>query len=80
MDRDEIEYEPMTTAELGAWAREADEGDYLVEYEDTGMTADEDPGSRCGYDDQQLDQLKRWLADRDLALEADDVGLVVVAR
>ena len=71
------DYETMTTAELGAWAREAEAGDYLVKYGYTGVTADEDPGSRCGYDDQQLDQVGRWLRDRGLKLTTNDVGLVV---
>jgi hypothetical protein len=73
----EIECERMTMAEARAWALEASEGEYLVEYEDTGMKAEEDPGSRCGFDDQQLDELGRILRARDLKLTADDVGLVV---
>ncbi len=73
----QLDYEPMTSSELGLWARKAESGDYLVEYEDTGMTAEEDPGSRCGYDDQQLDQVGRWLRERGLKLTADDRGLVV---
>jgi len=62
------------------WAASASAGDYLVEYEDTGMTAEQDPGSRCGYDDQQLDEIRRILAGRDLTLEADDRGLVAAAK
>lgn len=62
------------------WASSASAGDYLVEYEDTGMTAEEDPGSRCGYDDQQLDEIRALLRKRDLTLEADDRGLMAQAR
>lgn len=62
------------------WARRATAGDYLVEYKDTGTTADEDPGSRCGFDDVQLDEIRQILARRDLQLDADDRGLVAVAK
>jgi hypothetical protein len=61
------------------WAASAEDGEYLVEYEDTGMTAEQDPGSRCGYDDAELDQIRRALADRDLTLIADDRGLMALA-
>lgn len=59
-----------------AWAETAVAGEYLVEYEDTGLTEAEDPGSRCGYDDAELAQIQRALAARDLRLAADDRGLV----
>lgn len=67
----------MTNAELTTWARTAESGDYLAEYEDDGLTAEEDTGSRCGYDDQQLDAVARVLRERNLRLVADDCGLVV---
>jgi len=58
------------------WAASAAAGDYLVEYEDTGMTDRDDPGSRCGYDDRGLDEIRRVLERRELTLTADDRGLV----
>ena len=70
------EYEHMTMSEAVAWARAAEAGDYLVEYEDTNMTAEEDPGSRCGFGDDELAEIERILRERDLSLEVDDVGLV----
>lgn len=61
------------------WASTAEAGDYLVQYEDTGMSHDDDPGSRCGYDDAELAQIRDSLRERDLTLTADDRGLVAVA-
>lgn len=64
-------------SERRAWAQTATEGDYLAEFEGDGLTALEDPGSRCGYGDDELDEVERWLADRGLRLAANDRGLVV---
>jgi hypothetical protein len=75
----ELDPEPEARPDHRAWARTAEAGDYLRTYEDSGLSAYEDPGSRCGYDDRELDETRRILADRDLRLEADDVGLVAVA-
>lgn len=58
------------------WAATAVAGEYLVKYEDTGLTDSEDPGSRCGYGDDELDAIRRELGKRDLTLAADDCGLV----
>ena len=66
-------------ADALAWASTAVDGEYLVHYEDTGMTDAEDPGSRCGYGDDELDTIRRALAKRDLTLTADDRGLVAKA-
>jgi hypothetical protein len=49
-------------------------GDYLAIYEEYA-----DPGTRCGYSDSELHQIRGWLADRNLGLEADDRGLRVIA-
>jgi hypothetical protein len=57
------------------WARIADADDYLIEY-----NAEQDPGSRCGFDDAQLDELKRILGRRGLTLEADDRGLIAEVK
>ncbi|MEO7895893.1 MAG: hypothetical protein ABIR65_01220 [Pseudolysinimonas sp.] len=62
------------------WARSADAGEYLVHYVDAGSTSTSDPGSRCGYDDAQLDAIGRTLAERDLQLVTDDRGLLADAR
>jgi hypothetical protein len=66
-------------ADALAWARWADAGEYLVSYEETGMTDVEDPGSRCGYSDDGLDEISRVLGQRGLTLTADDCGLVAQA-
>lgn len=68
----------MTKQEAIEWARGAEEGEYLIEYEDTGLSAAQDPGSRCGFDDAELDAIRCELARRDLSLEADDQGLIAV--
>ena len=62
-----------------AWARTAEAGEYLVEYEDTGMTDAEDSGSRCGYDDAEIAEIRDMLWRRSLRLVADDRGLVAQA-
>lgn len=56
-----------------AWAREAVDSEYLIEYADAPRGAD--PGSRCGLADDELDEIRRILAKRDLRLMADDLGL-----
>lgn len=61
------------------WARSAEAGEYLARYADDGLTAGTDPGSRCGYSDEQLADVERVLAKRDLRLTADDRGLVATA-
>lgn len=71
-------FETKTITELAQWAKSADAGDYLVTYEESGD--DGLDGSRCGYSDMHLAEVKLGLRDRDLALVADDRGLVVEAR
>jgi hypothetical protein len=68
----------MTIGEAREWALECEAGDYLVEYEDDGLDEASDPGSRCGFGDDELDAIGRILSDRGMKLEADDVGLVAV--
>lgn len=59
-----------------AWALGvAEDGDVLIEYEETGLSHEQDPGSRCGLSDPALDQIRRWLRSRDLLLVATDTGL-----
>lgn len=62
-----------------AWARTAKAGEYLVTYAETGMTDDEDPGSRCGYSDLGLEEIRRVLSHDGLTLTADGRGLVAQA-
>ena len=57
------------------WAETASAGEYLAEYEDDGLTAETDPGSRCGRDDSALDAIRGVLRARGLRLVADDRGL-----
>jgi hypothetical protein len=68
----------MSRAEALAWAQDAQVGDYLGEYDD--VDADRDPGSRCGYDDPTLDDVRRILRARGLTIETDDTGIRVEAR
>lgn len=77
----ETETEPYVASLTTAlsWARTAEVGEYLVEYEDTGMTDVEDPGSRCGYSDAELSEVQQVLGRRDLLLVPDDRGLVAQA-
>ena len=61
------------------WAHTADAGDYLITYAASGMTHEQDPGSRCGLGDDALDAIEAILRARDLTLTADDRGLVAEA-
>lgn len=71
------EYWTVSTSYVDArtFARWAKPGDYLARYSDVEGP---DPGSRCGFGDDDLDEVKRRLAARGLRLDADDVGLIVV--
>lgn len=55
----------MTLADAFAWARSAAAGTYLIRYEDTGLSAEEDPGSRCGFDDRELAEIGAVLRGRE---------------
>jgi hypothetical protein len=62
------------------WASSASAGDYLITYDDTGVSHDDDPGSRCGYSDPDLAAIERDLRERGMTLRADDIGLVAAER
>ena len=68
-----------TLTALRTWASTAAAGDYLARYEDSGDDVS-DPGSRCGYSDEQLHAMREVLGERGRRLESDDVGLRVVVR
>lgn len=70
----------MELQEAIEWARECDAGDYLVEYSDDGLDDVSDPGSRCGFGDDELAEIERVLRGRDMTLSADDTGLAAEAR
>lgn len=70
----------MELREAIEWAQECEAGDYLIEYEDCDSTPEEDPGSRCGFDDQELDAIRSVLRGRDMTLSADDRGLLAETR
>lgn len=65
----------MSLSDALYWARDTEAGDYLIEYEDSGLSDEEDPGSRCGFDDRELAEIERVLGERGLKLVADDCGL-----
>jgi hypothetical protein len=67
----------MTLTQAIKIAKSADAGDYLIEYADTGLTDAEDPGSRCGFGDDELAEIEQVLARRGLSLRADDEGLLI---
>jgi hypothetical protein len=69
----------MSHSELGTWSETVTEGEYLASYEDDDLDEVSDPGSRCGYDDATLAQVRSWLGERGMTIEADDRGLCVVA-
>jgi hypothetical protein len=69
----------MSRSELGVWSETVAKGEYLALYEDDDLDEVSDPGSRCGYDDATLAQVRSWLGERDLTITADDRGLCVVA-
>jgi hypothetical protein len=58
------------------WARTAEPGEYLAEYDGDGFDDRSDPGSRCGYGDDELDAIDTELSKRGITLAADDTGLV----
>ena len=70
----------MNSSEAIIWARTAEAGEYLAEYDDDDLDDVSDPGSRCGFDDQTLDEVESVLRDRGLTLTATDVGLEVCER
>jgi len=59
------------------WALNANAGDYLIQYATCGITAEDAPGSLCGYAEPEIAQLDAILSSRNMALRADDIGLVV---
>lgn len=71
---------PMTLAEAIRWARTAAAGDRLIDYDETGLTDAQDPGSRCGFDDAELADIEAVLRHNDLTLTADDRGLVAESQ
>ena len=66
----------MNATEVRVWAKTVDAGEYLATYDDT---VGEDSGSRCGYADSELAQIRSRLAERGLEIESDDRGLIVRA-
>jgi hypothetical protein len=68
----------MTNIEAVIWARTAEANEYLATYDEDDMDDVSDAGSRCGFDDEALDEISCVLGKRGLRLEADDVGLVVI--
>lgn len=65
-----------TLSDAVAWALVALPGEYLIRYADSEFTDAEDPGSRCGYGDEELDAIRAALRSRGLALGSDDLGLL----
>lgn len=64
--------------DASVWAKSATAGEYLVRYSEGDSTPETDPGSRCGYDDRELDDARRVLRSRGLRLETDDRGILAV--
>jgi hypothetical protein len=64
----------LTTTELRDWTQSVTAGEYLALYDESDET---DAGARCGYDDRQLDEIRRALRARGLCLHADGSGLRV---
>ena len=69
----------LAAADACAWARGAEAGDHLIDWDESGLEAYEDTGSRAGLDDPTLDDVNRILSGRGLRLEATDEGLVAAA-
>ena len=68
----------LTMTDIRVWGRTVRAGEYLAIF-DEGEAAD-DPGSRCGYADSELQAAKDALRARGLVLVADDRGLIVLSR
>lgn len=69
-----------TYSERREFAQSATAGEYFAQFDDDGLDEMSDPGSRCGYGDDELDDLERLLNARGLTLTTDDIGLVVRER
>lgn len=59
--------------DVASWCESAKDGDYLAMY----WQGERDPGSRCGWSDSALSEIRKRLRPRGLTLSADDMGLVV---
>ena len=59
--------------DVWSWARGARVGDYLSVY----WEGERDPGSRCGWSDSTLHEIREVLRARGLDVHADDIGLRV---
>jgi hypothetical protein len=63
----------VDSVDVPEWCVEASIGDYLAIY----WEGEKDPGSRCGWSDSSISDVRARLARRGLTLRADDRGLVV---
>lgn len=63
----------ISMSDARSWAKNCNPGDYLIWWDDV---EGDDPGSRGGFGDDELDELSKILRARDLHLVADDCGLV----
>jgi len=73
----------ISMSDARKWAKTADAGEYLCEYEDVYETDEErakDDGSMCGFGADEIAEINEILAKRDLTLTADDRGLVAEAE
>ena len=70
----------MVLSEAIQWAKTAEEGDYLVYWDEDGFNSETDPDSRGGFDDAELAEIETVLRRRGLTLEADDIGLAARAE
>jgi len=73
-DASDLDNQEVSLSAARAWARDADAGDYLIEYEDAPRGSD--PGSMCGFGADEIAEINEILGRRDLTLTADDRGLV----
>lgn len=72
----------ISMSDARKWAKTADAGEYLCEYEDVYETDEErakDDGSMCGFGADEIAEINAILARRDLTITADDRGLVAVS-
>ena len=68
--------ERMDLAEAVSWALSCEPNDYLIAFDECGVSAEDDPWCQCGFNDEELGQITYILHLRGMRLDTDDVGLV----
>lgn len=66
----------MTLLATLRWASDAALGEYLITWDESSLTDEEDLGNRAGFSDEDLARIREELAPRGLTLATDDRGIL----